>query len=270
MLTGVLQRAQASIGDIVRPLREQNPHVPQEVWENFAARVTDPTVLTPMYSAIYRRHVSPPDIRALVRFYGSPLGQRYVAASMRIDKDANVAVVEWARRIAADFLANSAGDDMSASVADQEAKITPDQEAKITPNSDESIQEFMVASGVRQQAHFVSTMMLDRLKRAAPGDDILSRATARLADGTALMQLWIPIYRHNLDPRDIEDLIAFYRTPVGRRWSAQTEPIEQEAFVAARQRGEEAAKRAIREVLGPLPQWRLMHPSSPSTAPGNR
>ena len=189
---------------------------------------------------------------------------------MRIDKDANVAVVEWARRIAADFLANSAGDEMSASVADQEAKITPDQEAKITPNSDESIQEFMVASGVRQQAHFVSTMMLDRLKRAAPGDDILSRATARLADGTALMQLWIPIYRHNLDPRDIEDLIAFYRTPVGRRWSAQTEPIEQEAFVAARQRGEEAAKRAIREVLGPLPQWRLMHPSSPSTAPGNR
>lgn len=85
---------------------------------------------------------------------------------------------------------------------------------------------------------------------------------------TSLATLWIPEYARAFSANDIRDLTAFYTSPLGTRWAAEIPAINADALAAATTLGNEAAKRAIREVLGPLPQWRLMHPVTKKDSAG--
>ena len=119
----------------------------------------------------------------------------------------------------------------------------------------------------------MSGLMLDRVRQARLGDPVIGRAQARLANGESLAASWVPAYARAFAPDDVRRLIDFYRTPLGGRWVAALPAIREESLTAARDLSNEVAHRAIREVLGPLPQWRLKHPekagdgSGPSPGP---
>jgi hypothetical protein len=89
---------------------------------------------------------------------------------------------------------------------------------------------------------------------------VIERAKKRLAGGQAQSESWIPAYARAFSSTDIRALIEIYRGPLGRRWVAALPLIRAETLESAQATSDAIAHRAIREVLGPLPQWRLMHP----------
>jgi hypothetical protein len=112
------------------------------------------------------------------------------------------------------------------------------------------------------------TGVLDRgpasSERLLASDALIQLAQERLSSGAALSEFWVPAYERHFTPDDVRALNGFFGTPLGRRWVAAWPAIQQECLLAAASLGKDAAKRAIREVLGPLPQWRLLHPLPPS------
>ena len=90
----------------------------------------------------------------------------------------------------------------------------------------------------------------------------------RLTDENDLLRLWAPAYARQLTSAQIAELLEFYRSPAGVRYTAAIPAIQAESLEAGTQLARDAAKRAVREVFGPLPQWRMLHPPQPPPAPG--
>ena len=72
--------------------------------------------------------------------------------------------------------------------------------------------------------------------------------------------MWTPAYANNLTDTQIRGLIQFYTSAPGAHYAAVLPAIQAESLDAAAQLGRDVARRAVREVYGPLPQWRLLHP----------
>ncbi len=52
----------------------------------------------------------------------------------------------------------------------------------------------------------------------------------RLDIGSVVEQIYLPIYDKYFSMEDVKDLLAFYRTPTGKKWVANTPQINQEAI----------------------------------------
>ncbi len=95
-------------------------------------------------------------------------------------------------------------------------------------------------------------------------------ARERLANEPDLLALWAPAYARELTPCRFADCSS----SIARSQRAITSPhcpaIQAESLAAGTQLGREAARKAVREVFGPLPQWRLLHPPKlPVTGPSH-
>ena len=133
-----------------------------------------------------------------------------------------------------------------------------------------AVRELIRLSGALAEAQSISAQMILRLRENDVGDALIQRAQQRLSSGEVLSELWIPAYARHFTPDDVRTLSVFFRTPVGRRWVEALPRIQEECLLAASALGKEASRGAIREVLGPLPQWRLLHPAAPaSSEPGH-
>jgi uncharacterized protein len=265
-LTGVVDHAPASMEALTADLRAKNPDVPAALWDNYAARINDHSALVRLYAPIYRRHVSEADARALVKFFESPLGLRYSAALSQIGNDTDAAAKTWAVSVANDLLREK-GVPHAAEDAPSNA-IPQDPETEQT----RAVRELMRVSGARARAQLISAQIISRLRNSTLDDALMRRARRRLGSGDALSESWLPAYARHLTPEDTRAMIAFFRTPVGRRWVQALPRIQDECVIASSTFAKEASRGAIREVLGPLPQWRLMHPaqSPPAAVPGGR
>jgi hypothetical protein len=95
-------------------------------------------------------------------------------------------------------------------------------------------------------------------------DALWQSARDRLTDETALLRLWTPACLNHLSAADVLALTEFHESATGKRFVAAQAAIQEESMVAAAQLSNRSARQAVREVLGPLPQWRLQHPNSPA------
>jgi len=76
------------------------PDVPAAFWDRLLERArADLPMLTDSVSVIYARHVSLPDLQALLAFYQSPTGARIVAALPTIQTMARDMGARWGERI---------------------------------------------------------------------------------------------------------------------------------------------------------------------------
>lgn len=264
-LTGVLDHGPASIARVIADLRAKYPDVPPALWDNYAARINDHSALVHTYAPIYRRHISGADTQALLAFFQCPLGKRYVAALAEIAKETDATVQSWAVSIANDLLREEAAPNAD---DDAPASITPRP-----PETDRTlaVRELIRLSGALAEAQSISARMISRLRENNFDDELVQRAQHRLSSGEALSELWVPAYARLLTPEDVRALSTFFRTPVGRHWVEVLPRIQEECLLAASALGKEASRGAIREVLGPLPQWRLLHPvQAPPSPESNR
>jgi hypothetical protein len=263
-LTGVLDHGPASMDRVIADLRARNPDVPPALWDNYAARINDHSALVHTYAPIYRRHVSGADTRALLAFFQSPLGTRYIAALAQVADETDAAAQSWAVSVANHLLR----EEVAPNADDAPSSTTPEY-----PETERTraVRELIRVSGALAEARTISAQMILRLRENNLGDALIQRAQQRLSSGEALSELWVPAYVRHFSPEDVQALSTFFRTPVGRRWVEVSPRIQEECLLAASALGKEASRGAIREVLGPLPQWRLLHPvQAPPSPESNR
>ncbi|MDB6013454.1 MAG: hypothetical protein JWL65_5704 [Gammaproteobacteria bacterium] len=269
-LTGVFERARAQTRAMVEQLRRVNTKVPEEFWANFASRVADEDALMSLYVPVYLRHLSQDDVCALSRFYRTPLGAHLLHAGPEIQEATHDAAQAWASRIAVDLL-GSTGDSRTPNGPQPPPSAPP---AQPEDERTTAIHELLRESGDLAAAQQMMSATLDRLRQ---GPQLISLppsfwddARKRLLNDDDLLRLWTPAYVHQFTDAEIRGLIGFYRSAVGVRYVAALPAIEAESLDAGAQLGRDTAKHAVREVFGPLPQWRMLHPEShDATAPNS-
>ncbi len=260
---GVFEKARAQTHAMVEQLRRDNPKVPEAFWANFSARVADRETLISLYAPVYLRHLSQEDVCALVRFYRTRIGAHYLHAGPEMQKATRDAAQARASTIVVELLgsAGESGSPKGLPSAQSPSQIDP-EDARTA-----AIHELLRRSGDLAAAQRMMGTTLDRLRQAPQQielpptfwDDVRNR----LLNEDDLLRLWMPAYAREFTDEEIRGLLDFYRSPVGVRYVAALPSIEAESLAAGGQLGHDAAKRAVREVYGPLPQWRMLHPPAP-------
>lgn len=114
------------------------------------------------------------------------------------------------------------------------------------PNAyDARIRHLLEISGAKQQAYQGALGMIAQLKNAATSipDTFWDEALDLIrSDLDQFIEALVPIYRSHFSAQEIEGLIKFYESPVGKRFVAEQAAIQQEAVVAGRKWGEQMAK----------------------------
>jgi uncharacterized protein len=275
-LMGVFETARAQTKAMVEQLRRENPKVPEEFWSKFASRVAEQHALIALYVPVYLRHLSQEDVCALSRFYRTRLGAHWLHAGPEIQEATRDAAQSWASSIAVDLL-GSAGDSLAVESSGRTPNgPQPPQSAPPTQPEDErtaAIHELLRQSGNLVAAQQMMGATLDRLRQ---GPQLISlppsfwdEARKRLLNEENLLRLWTPAYVQEFTDAEISGLVGFYRSPAGVRYVAALPAIEAESLDAGAQLGHDVARRAVREVFGPLPQWRMLHPASPGATSSN-
>lgn len=258
---GVFAEARASAQTLVGRLSEDNPTVPPVVWTNFAGKISNRDTLVLLYVPIYANHLTEADAEGLLAFYRSALGQRWLQARPSIQQECRAASEKWAGTVAADLLGGDGmkGDPISGKTASGNAGARA-----------AAIRELLTVSGSLDQARHTMNLLIDRLRQVTPtsgaSGPFWDHARSRITNEESLLQLWTPAYSHHLSDDDVHAMIAFYESPLGRRYVLALPAIRSESLDAATKLANMSARRAVREVLGPLPQYRLMHPEGSGAA----
>jgi hypothetical protein len=263
---GIFEQARVQTKAMVEQLRGENPKVPEAFWSEFASRVAARDALIFLYAPIYLRHLSQEDVCALASFYRTPLGAHFLHAGPEIQAATRDAAQAWAGIITVELLGSEAGEPPA-------HPGQPPQTASQTQPVDghtEAIYELLRRSGDLAAAQRMMGATLDRLRQGPQQISVPANfwgdARKRLLNEDDLLRLWTPAYARQFTDAEVRGLLEFFRSPVGVRYVGALPAIEAESLDAGEQLGRAVAKRAVQEVYGPLPQWRLLHPASPGGA----
>jgi hypothetical protein len=111
------------------------------------------------------------------------------------------------------------------------------------PPSVAEVQKMMDVVGSKKIMQTVMTTMVqqifDSFKKMRPDipPGVWDRVSATLSSDAStkgLLHELVPIYQRHFCTADVEQIIAFYESPAGRKLSAEMPAIQQEAFVAGR------------------------------------
>jgi hypothetical protein len=98
-LTGAAKVSASALKQIIAPMRQAFPQVPEGFWNEFLSEVrADELVdlIVPIYDKYYTRD----DIQELTRFYQSPVGQKTVKVLPQLSAEAIDAGQTWGREVA--------------------------------------------------------------------------------------------------------------------------------------------------------------------------
>jgi hypothetical protein len=245
---------------MVERLRRDNPKVPAGVWKSFNDRVAGHNALAALYVPIYARHLSHEDVCGILAFYRTPLGAHFLEVTPRIQDETRSAAQVWASHVALDILAPA--DDSQGGHSSSSASAEPSTEPATERVA--AIHELLRVSGTLAGAQTMMDNILDRIRQAPQSSQLPASfwddARKRLSNESDLLRLWTPAYADQLSERETRGLIRFYTSETGARFVAALPAIQSESLEAGAQLGKVAARRAVHEVMGPLPQWRLLHP----------
>jgi len=106
-LTGAAKLGLQMMEGMLANFKGMAPDVPDEFWKDFRARVK-PDDLVDMLAPIYEKHLTEEDLDALIKFYESPVGRRFIEKQPLILADSMKVGEQWGERLANDALAEMA------------------------------------------------------------------------------------------------------------------------------------------------------------------
>lgn len=114
--------------------------------------------------------------------------------------------------------------------------------AQTSSAKEQAIRQIMEMTDVASLGRQINRMMMDQLRPMVPDvpDTVWTELTQAL-DSTDMVSLMIPIYDRHFTLAELEGLVAFYATPLGRALIQKTPAITQESMVAGQQWGREKA-----------------------------
>jgi uncharacterized protein len=101
-VTGAFNVAQ----QVMRGMAQARPGIPKEFWDDMMGRIKKEDFYV-LLAAVYRRNMSPEDIKALLAFYRTPLGQRVIKALPLITQESMVAGRLWGEKITREISAEA-------------------------------------------------------------------------------------------------------------------------------------------------------------------
>ena len=86
------------MNQMLAPMQQARPGVPAEFWDRFMEKV-DPGELVDMTVPIYARHFTHEEIKELVAFYKTPLGQKVIATLPAVMQESMAAGQKWGEEL---------------------------------------------------------------------------------------------------------------------------------------------------------------------------
>lgn len=123
-----------------------------------------------------------------------------------------------------------------------------EETAEPAPDKKDRIRHFLVLTDAKSNGYQSGLMMVDAMRKVntelpdEAWDEILDLIVAHLDE---LIELMVPIYDRHFTAEEIEGLIAFYESPVGRKFIEEQPAVTQEAVMA----GEQWGQRVVGEIL---------------------
>ncbi len=87
------------MAQMLSSFRTSMPSVPGSFWDDFQKRI-HPEQLVDMVVPIYDRHFTDADIKALIAFYETPAGKKFIAATPAITQESMAAGQAWGKQVA--------------------------------------------------------------------------------------------------------------------------------------------------------------------------
>lgn len=107
-ISGATESYKVVIIQTFKMLKEQKSQVPAEVWTQFEKSFLDASQeeLLEMLVPIYQKHISLPDLKAVIAFYQSPAGKRFSEKTPLIMQESMQVGQQWGIRLAEQFKKN--------------------------------------------------------------------------------------------------------------------------------------------------------------------
>jgi uncharacterized protein len=94
--TGAMGKQAAE--QMITQFRTSMPNVQAEFWDEFQKEI-DPNKLTEMCIPPYEKHLSHAEVKELIKFYESPIGQKLVKVQPQIMQECMVIGQQWGQEI---------------------------------------------------------------------------------------------------------------------------------------------------------------------------
>lgn len=98
-LTGAAKLGIQVMEQMISSFKRSMPQIPAKFWDEFLAEVQVDDLIH-LITSIYDKYLSHADIKALIVFYESPAGKRYVKAQPLIVRESMTAGQKWGQEIA--------------------------------------------------------------------------------------------------------------------------------------------------------------------------
>ncbi len=103
VLTRSTEQALTTMDAMLTSQRTLNPKIPAAFWDRFGKRMhDDKDEFTTMLATVYARHFSLEELRGLLAFNRSALGQRVIALQAQISQESMDAGRAWGARVGAE------------------------------------------------------------------------------------------------------------------------------------------------------------------------
>ena len=115
---------------------------------------------------------------------------------------------------------------------------------------EQNIRRLLALTKASELAQMIANQQFEQLKQTLPSDvppRVLAIFKEEL-DAVNYTELMLPIYDKHLTDEEVNDLVAFYETPLGRKLIEILPVIYQEGTAAGAKRGQLAADRAIERI----------------------
>lgn len=97
-ITGSVDLSLGAMDQIIESIKKIQPDIPQEFWDEFRKEVKGDDLID-MIVPIYDKYYSAQDIKDLITFYNSPLGQKVSKSLPAISQESMAAGQAWGQKL---------------------------------------------------------------------------------------------------------------------------------------------------------------------------
>jgi hypothetical protein len=98
-VTGSAKLGQQVLAQMVQTFKSSNPKVPEEFWDQVMKEFDSGTMID-LVVPVYEKHLTHEDVKGMLAFYESPLGQKLIAVTPAITQESMQAGQQWGLEIA--------------------------------------------------------------------------------------------------------------------------------------------------------------------------
>ncbi len=98
-LTGSDKMAQQMVDQMIPEMQKAIPQIPAEFWQGFRKKVKMSELMERLVP-VYDKYYSKEDVKGLIAFYQTPLGQKMIATAPGISSDSRAIGSAWGQEIA--------------------------------------------------------------------------------------------------------------------------------------------------------------------------